>query len=163
MKLADDPRRILAPTDLSAHADEGVAAAAALAARNDAELLVLHVVDYKEVLPAPPTPTDLETRHPGHIATPASVERLLSRTRPEVEAHVRELVNSPHGRPQLRVLVEVGMPPDAIIACAGDEHVDLVVLSTHGRTGLARVLIGSVAEQVVRRAPCPVLTLRPGG
>ena len=56
--------------------------------------------------------------------------------------------------------VIMGDPVSTIIRVAEEEHVDLIVMGTHGRTGLAHALLGSVAEKVVRKAPCPVLTVR---
>ena len=58
--------------------------------------------------------------------------------------------------------VVMGHPAEAIVRVAGERGVDLIVMSTHGRTGLKHVLMGSVAEKVVRRAPCAVLTVRTG-
>jgi nucleotide-binding universal stress UspA family protein len=62
-----------------------------------------------------------------------------------------------HHAVELRVLV--GHPFERILETAGDEQVSLIVLGTHGRTGLAHTIMGSVAERVVRLAPCPVLTV----
>ena len=62
---------------------------------------------------------------------------------------------------KVRGEVEVGTPYQKIVEKAADENVDMIVISTHGRTGLLRALIGSVAEKVVRLATCPVLTVRP--
>jgi nucleotide-binding universal stress UspA family protein len=56
--------------------------------------------------------------------------------------------------------VRWGSPVESIVAYAIDQHIDLIVIATHGRTGLSHVLLGSVAERIVREAPCPVLTLR---
>ena len=56
----------------------------------------------------------------------------------------------------------VGRPADAIIRIAQERQIDLIVMATHGRTGLEHVLLGSVAEKVVRLAPCPVLTVKAG-
>jgi nucleotide-binding universal stress UspA family protein len=58
------------------------------------------------------------------------------------------------------VLVESGPPFQRIVDTARDQHVDLIVMGTHGHTGLAHMFLGSVAEQVVRLAPCPVLVTR---
>ena len=60
-----------------------------------------------------------------------------------------------------RSVVRVGQPADEIVRVADDEHVDLIVMGTQGRTGLERLMLGSVAERVIRRARCPVLTVRP--
>jgi universal stress protein A len=61
----------------------------------------------------------------------------------------------------VQTIVLEGKVSDALLKCARDENVDLIVMSTHGRTGLSRLLMGSVAEQVVHGAPCPVLLIRP--
>ena len=55
----------------------------------------------------------------------------------------------------------MGSPSLKIVETAEAEHVDLIVMATHGRTGLSHLMVGSVAERVVRTAPCPVLTIRP--
>ena len=60
-----------------------------------------------------------------------------------------------------RWVLRVGVPFEQIVAAAADEKVDMIVIGTHGRSGLNRLLLGSVAERVVRVAPCPVLTVRP--
>lgn len=61
-----------------------------------------------------------------------------------------------------RAVVKVGVPVDEITQIAADEKADMIVIGTHGRSGLGRLLLGSVAERVVRMAPCPVLTVGPG-
>ncbi len=64
------------------------------------------------------------------------------------------------GGARARVLVRSGDPAEEILACAKAEHVGLIAMSTHGRSGLRRTLFGGVAEAVVRRAPLPVLLVR---
>lgn len=66
------------------------------------------------------------------------------------------------GRKVVKAMVE-GSPKVEIIGYARKHNIDLIVIATHGRTGLAHVLMGSVAESIVRTAPCPVLTVRPEG
>ena len=70
---------------------------------------------------------------------------------PEVEAAGVEVVRQ----------VVLGSPSHEIVKSAAAEKVDLIVIATHGRTGVSRLFIGSVAERVVRTAPCPVMTIRP--
>lgn len=60
-----------------------------------------------------------------------------------------------------RAVVTVGVPWKEIVRLAAEEHAEMIVIGTQGRTGLARLLLGSVAERVIRHAPCPVLTVRP--
>jgi nucleotide-binding universal stress UspA family protein len=60
-----------------------------------------------------------------------------------------------------RGVVRVGAPWSEIVNLAREEHADMIVMGTQGRTGLDRLLLGSVAERVIRQAPCPVLTVRP--
>jgi universal stress protein A len=60
-----------------------------------------------------------------------------------------------------RFSLRVGTPPEEIVAAAAEEKARMIVVGTHGRSGLDRLLLGSVAERVIRRAPCPVVTVRP--
>ena len=75
----------------------------------------------------------------------------------EVEHFLAKAATRPS---QLSVRVEAGEPSDLILQVAKEGRVDLIVMGTHGRTGLSRLLIGSVAEAVLRRSTCPVLTIR---
>ena len=143
-------RRILVPTDFSACALPAVRYAAELADKFAAELVLLHVVPDAvlalpdAVMPTPAAYTDLHALTEGGksgLASLIAAEKL--------------------GRLNPRAEVRIGSPAAEIIAAAADLHADLVCVSTHGRGGLARVLLGSVAEHVVREAPCPVLTVRP--
>jgi nucleotide-binding universal stress UspA family protein len=65
------------------------------------------------------------------------------------------------GLAEVQAVTAVGEPAAEIVAHARDNAIDLVVVGTHGRTGLTHAIMGSVAERVVRKAPCPVLTVRP--
>jgi nucleotide-binding universal stress UspA family protein len=85
------------------------------------------------------------------------VEQFVAAARAALERVVRE-ANAPGV--VIHAEVAEGLPFDEIVRLARDRNVDLIVMGTHGHTGLAHVLMGSVAEKVVRRAPCPVLTVR---
>jgi nucleotide-binding universal stress UspA family protein len=142
-------QRILVPTDFSKHSEVALTYAAALAEKFAAELFLLHVVqDLALFIPdavavAPP------------IAPP--VEEFLAAAREALArvSQARELEG-------LRIHQEVceGTPFYEIIRFAKDTNIDLIVMVTHGHTGLTHVLLGSVTEKVVRKAPCPVLTVR---
>ena len=142
-------RRILCPIDFSEPALLALSYAEALAESFGAELHILHVLEMVypsgpgEVLGAAPLATTLDT---------TSCQRALN-----------ELVERrPAGRLRARTQVVIGRPFADIVRVAGEDAVDLVVMGTHGRGWFSHLLIGSVAEKVVRTAPCPVLTVKPG-
>jgi nucleotide-binding universal stress UspA family protein len=137
--------RILAPTDRSAFSEKAVVYARNLAKQFAAELHVLRVVadedkalaEYATTGIVDPGRGDDQARWLGELVGETGDVR-------RVEA------------------VQVGTNvPEAIVRYARHNDIDLIVLATHGRTGLTHLLMGSVAEKVVRSAPCPVLTLRP--
>ena len=144
-------KRILAPTDLSPFGEVGVRAAANLAQRLGAALTLLHVIpeDELEALAGAHQP-----RHPVDLIYQDLEVAVLDQFRRVVPAEARR---------DLRVepLVTVGVPVAEILRAAQFKGADMIVMGTHGRTGLARLVVGSVAEQVVRKGPCPVLTVRP--
>jgi nucleotide-binding universal stress UspA family protein len=142
-------RRILVPHDFSDHAAGALRTAVGLCAPGG-RVLVLHVV-------VPFTPVaDIP---PAGIASYISPDELLSGAKRQLARLVAKAV--PRGR-RIRVdpKVEIGDPYQRIIQAA--RGMDLIIMSTAGRTGLSHLLIGSVAEKVVRHSPGPVLTLRPG-
>ncbi|MDB4962808.1 MAG: Universal stress protein UspA [Myxococcales bacterium] len=140
------PRTILVATDFSEHADYALEQAAELAAQLDATIHLLHVV----TIPALGGP-ELPLVHPQvmHDATLAAQRALDERV-----ASYRDKVSM--GPPRL----DVGDARDVIDHAAEELGADLIVVGTHGRRGVRRFLLGSVAESVVRSAPCPVLTIR---
>jgi len=144
-------KRILAPTDFSPFGEVGLRAAAELAHRVGGRLLLLHVIpeDELEGLASAHQP-----RHPVDLIYQDLETALMDQFRRVVPVDVRrELAVEP--------VVTVGTPVTEILRAARLKGGDMIVMGTHGRTGLARVVMGSVTEQVVRRAPCPVLTVRP--
>jgi nucleotide-binding universal stress UspA family protein len=135
-------RRVLVPHDFSTHANRALAVAANLAAGPRSKLVILHVI-------TPVYPSEGGVGWYPDAAFLASERRRLQ----QVAARV---VKRRGMRADCRV--EVGAPLERIVAAA--RGVDSIVMATAGRTGFSRLLIGSVAEQVVRHAPVPVLTLR---
>ncbi len=133
--------RLLVPVDFSPAGAEALAYARALATRAGAELELLHVVDAAAV--------------DGVLgpADPAVWSGALQAARRRVDG-LR--------RPDELATVLEGRPADVIADHALARRSDLIVVGSHGRSGLERLLIGSVAEQVVRTAPCPVLVVRRG-
>jgi len=142
--------RILVATDFSDHSRVAMRYAAALAGQFNAEVIVAHIVEQIGVLPAVPPMGEYAHTEP----TPALQ---ASHARDESEKLLREF-NIVNGR----VLVETGRPFLEIIRLARNEEADLIVVGTHGRGAIAHTLLGSVAEKVVRKSPCPVLVVREG-
>jgi nucleotide-binding universal stress UspA family protein len=133
---------ILHPTDFSQQADAAFSLACSLARDYDARIVVVHVV-------VPPRPIYGDGMVLPPFQTPQEPLRakLHELTRRESKTQVEEQ------------LLE-GDPAMEILRLAEETKCDLVVMGTHGRTGLGRLLMGSVAEQVVRKAQCPVLTVK---
>lgn len=144
-------KRILAPTDLSPASDATLPMAADLAHRLGAVLTLLHVV----------TEQELEALTSAHVP-PSPIDFVYQDVEAAVIAEFRRVVPA-EVRRSLRVELDVaiGAPAVEILRAAQLKTANMIVMGTHGRTGLARIVMGSVAEQVVRRAPCPVVTVRP--
>lgn len=142
-------RRILCATDFSPASGPAWAFAQRLALGTGADLLLVHVVPWIAV------PTE-------GAFDPQLYQRLAEEGRAEALAELARLAGNPVD-PGLRVSVaaEDGPAASRILEAAEREGADLVVLGTHGRTGLNRLLVGSVAEQVVQLARRPVVTVRP--
>jgi nucleotide-binding universal stress UspA family protein len=139
-------KTILHPTDFSERSDFAFRLACSLARDYGARLIVLHVLErplltYSGVMTAPPPP-------PPSPEQRQAVRQQLERIKPT--------------DPAIRVehLLREGNPATAILQVAQERQCDLIVIGSHGRTGLGRLLMGSVAEQVVRKASSPVLTVK---
>ncbi len=142
-------RRILHPTDFSRASSAAFARAVALARADRAQLFLVHVL-------APPMPIGGE----GYVA-PQVYEDLEASARQYGEKRLAALQTKARksGARVTGMLLE-GVADDQIIRAARRRKADLIVIGTHGRTGLARLFLGSVASRVVAGARCPVLTVR---
>jgi len=140
--------KILCAIDFSAGARAALASAAELARARDAVLILLHVVE--------PVRCCLD----GDMAlAPSAIRDLTANAQTELESWMRDAKRI--GVTEVATRVAVGAAWDRIVATAQeDAGIDLVVLGTHGRTGLPQGLVGSVAEKTVRHAPCTVLVVR---
>jgi nucleotide-binding universal stress UspA family protein len=144
-------RRILLAIDFSDASRRAVTVAAHLGRRTHAYVDLLHVWQPPSVRP-----------HQLVFSPPSQLEEREAASRERAEAMMadfRELLES-HGQSADHELLAVGDPADEILALAERGGYDLVILGTHGRSGTQRFLLGSVAAQVLRRAPCPVITVR---
>ena len=138
-------KRILVPTDFSEPADEALDYALQLAQALGATVSLAHVLD---------DPFERTLYSEQYVPMPEAMrEEMLAYVRTRLAARVAR-----SGRPDVNSEILTGPTAQAIAQRARDA--DLVVMGTHGRHGLAHLLMGSVAERVVRTAPCPVLTVR---
>jgi nucleotide-binding universal stress UspA family protein len=138
------PRRIIVPTDLSDLSLEALQYANEVARLFNAEIIVLHVIDPRDKAGAPR----------------ARFEEAEFEARKSIIHLLMEHTIVPQN---LKLEICRGSAVDEIIKAVRQFHADLVVMSTHGRTGLRHVLMGSVAEHVVRHSPVPVLTVKSDG
>jgi nucleotide-binding universal stress UspA family protein len=141
--------KILIPLDGSELSEEALEAALPLAKAFGSELMFLGVLDltagmydvYSEAF----NPVDLR----------AQLEKFLE------SALDRAKTRAENAGLRARRFLRVGVPHEEVAALSGEERVDLIVMTTHGRKGLSHLLLGSVTEKVIRTAPCPVLVIRP--
>ncbi|HEY4059107.1 MAG TPA: universal stress protein [Kofleriaceae bacterium] len=141
------PKVILAPTDLSERAEAAVDYACELASQLGAKVHLLHVL----AVPVVGVPEI------GMAMTSTMIDTMLVENQTALDQLARTKANKCEiGGAVLRT----GDARDVINATAKEIGADLIVVGTHGRTGVSRVLLGSVAESIVRTAPCPVLTIR---
>lgn len=143
-------RRILCPTDLSSYSQPVVALGCEWAQRFDAELHLLHVVDGSMnpcAYLGPPFDETCDWDVVVQQRAQAALESVsLNPARP-AESVVRSL--------------RIGCCAANIVQYVADQHIDLIVIGTHGRTGLSHLLLGSLAENIASRVPCSVLTVHP--
>ncbi|MHB8111314.1 MAG: universal stress protein [Syntrophorhabdaceae bacterium] len=143
-------KKILCPVDFSKFTPQIVAYAVDLAKKYGSELHMLHVIPNLTYF----TPYE-------SFLTP---ENLVA-----VEKNIQDEVSNDFAKLLAKITIDAktatrtGTPFVEIIDYAKTENIDLIVMGTHGRSGIEHILIGNVAEKVVRKSPCPVLTIRPEG
>ncbi len=140
-------QRILVPVDFSASAEKAMHYAVSFARQFDAKIILLHV------RPVPYYPAEIG----GFPAVVPTTEPLTEKLKARLEADVARLIP-----PEMheRTVFRIGTAFDEICKCARRLGTDLIIIATHGHTGLKHMLLGSTAERVVRHAPCPVLVVR---
>ena len=137
-------RRILVPVDFSPSAHKALGYAVSIARQFQTELLLLHVI---------------ETIYPPPELLVVDTTALHYRVREEAERQLSAWAKENSGL-ATHAFIRTGSPYHEIVACANDNNIDLIILGTHGRTGMAHLFLGSTAERVVRHAPCPVMVVR---
>jgi len=141
-------QRIVVPTDFSDCAEAAWGLAREIAAMSKGEIVLMHVL------------TEVP-RYGEGLFIVESAQRIMDSARTWAEAALEERITKARAEGiRARSTLRTGMPHDEIVGLARDERADLIVIGTHGRGGMSRVMLGSVADRVVRLAPCPVLTVR---
>ena len=145
--------KILSATDFSEDSSLALSYAEELARRFNSELIVLHVDQ--------PLPPVMVSPDMGPVMDVGAMTRIAEEQRLLAQKELDKIINRMRDSGlKARSLLKVGSPFLEVIRTAQSEGAELIVMGTHGRTGLAHVLMGSVAERVVQKAPCPVLTIR---
>ena len=144
-------RKILLPSDFSDCSAEAAGAARRLAEVFGARLTILHVLD---------EPAALDPMFRGEVPLELLRGRMERYARDGMEAFVADHFR---GTGNMETRIVSGVPYREILREARESEAELIVIGTHGRTGVEHVIFGSTAERVVRMAPCPVLTIRQGG
>lgn len=141
-------RKIVVGTDFNELAAAALRFSAGIAARSGAELVVVYADTFEP-------PAEFTTGQVKHIVE--TIEKSKNRTREQLERHVRKIV--PDGVTWKAVVAD-GLPASSIAEIADAERADFIAVGTHGRGGLQRLMMGSVAETIIREAHVPVLTVR---
>jgi nucleotide-binding universal stress UspA family protein len=141
-------QNVLVPTDFSPHADEAIRIAADLARRYGSSMTLVYVYE--------PVAQALPNEHV--LRSPLQMQELFGLFEQRLADAKGQALEA--GAPKVESRLLVGPAAPEIVELAGQGGFDLIVMGTRGRTGLNRLLVGSVAERVVRTAPCPVLTVR---
>jgi len=141
-------KKILVPIDFSDYSKNALKYAAQFAKQFNAKIYLIYVVE-PMIYPA-----DFSM---GQVAIPSTDIDLHSRAEEELKKLAKDIIN---GNSQVEIFIKTGKPFVEIIEAASANDIDLIIIATHGHTGVEHLLFGSTAEKVVRKAPCPVLTLR---
>ena len=140
-------KNILCPIDYSIYSEMALKYAIEFAEKYRAKLYLMHVLDIRVYDINDP---DL---YNVNIVDAETIAKLLERL-------LRCVTEDTKGRIPVEAIIIQGVPFAEIIKASKEHKIDLIVIGTHGRTGISHAIMGSVAEKVVRKAPCPVLTIR---
>ncbi len=140
--------KILFPTDFSEGSYHAVPYAADFSKQYNAKLYIVHIIyDF----------TKATYSHIPHISSDQTIDEITAWAEKEIDKCCLEQTR---GLPNVEKLVLKGVPHEEIIKFAEDNKIDIIVMGTYGRTGLDKMIFGSTAERVVRKAPCPVLAVK---
>ena len=138
-------KHILVPIDFSEATPHSLAGALALAQKFSALITLYHVV---------------QLMHPPGLEPIFKYEKEVKAFQDGAEKQLRKLAGSIAPHADVETAMEAGVPWDRIVQYADNHGVGLIIMATHGRSGLKHLMLGSVAERVVQHAPCSVLVVR---
>lgn len=150
--VASEPllvKRVLVPIDFSEHSKNALQYAISFARQFSSELILVYVVE-PAIYPA-----DFSF---GQVALPSIENELRERGKQELDQLVKVHIGTSL---PARTMIRTGKPYLEIVTAAAEENADLIIIATHGHGGMEHLLFGGTAERVVRKAPCPVLMVRP--
>jgi nucleotide-binding universal stress UspA family protein len=146
-------KKILCPIDFSLPSDRALQSAVNLAEHYSAAIILVHAIN--EIDPTP-SPAYTLTHH-----LMEQIPQIMGQMTENAHKAMQDLITNHIGtRVPAYHRVVIGAPAESIVKLAEDEQADMIVMATHGRSGLKGLFFGSVAEKVVRTATCPVLTMR---
>ena len=148
-------KKILTATDLSPFSAKGVRYACSLARTLQAQVTIAHVFNRQEFLA---TARSIGVAS-GKFEIDSLLENLLEQHKQELRRFIDQHLSDLKAEVNVEQIVEMGEPHGMLVNWAKAKGVDLIVMSTHGRSGLPRMLLGSVTEKVLRSSPCPVLAI----
>lgn len=146
------PKNILVPTDFSPPADKALEKAVALARQATARIYLLHVIDEK-----------IQNFIVDYCLDDAVLKQLEGDSRRASLARLQKEAEATAGAGEVEIVLEVetGIPAEVILREQQRKGIDLIVIASHGRTGVLGRLLGSVADRVVKGSPCPVVVVKP--
>lgn len=145
-------KNILVPTDFSAHAHKALIHAVNVAKKYDAQIILLHVID-----------VHIQQCVVDYCLSDAVMKQLeeegLKTSNQKLKDEIEDVLSNPNGI-HIVPAVRRGIPYDEILKAQEENAIDLIVIASHGRSGILKNLIGSVTEKIVRTANCPVMVIR---
>jgi nucleotide-binding universal stress UspA family protein len=142
-------KKILCPIDHSDCSKEALKYAVSFAMKDEAKLYLLHIIDIRSF-------NDSLVATSQQIPDEETLEQLKIKLLDCIPEEIRDEM-------EIEAIVIQGIPFAEIISTAKKKEIDMIVIGSHGRTGIKHMMLGSVSEKVVRKAPCPVLTVRQVG
>jgi nucleotide-binding universal stress UspA family protein len=147
MAMEYQVKKILVPIDFSDYSKKALQYAFNLAQHFNAQIVLIYVIE-PVIYPA-----DFSM---GQVALPSVDVEMNTRAKEELESLAKKEISGL----DFKTVIKTGKPFVEIVETAAEEDIDLIIIASHGHTGVEHLLFGSTAEKVIRKAPCPVLTLR---